>query len=111
MKLKKSAATLSSANYIGQNEETHRTSIWDTGDEGNYKPGLLKTTSGTTKSESGTTVTTSRMSKTKSETTVTTPGTMPATYASKRTTEDTSKAVIDQDYLWLCGFSDDYTSL
>jgi len=108
MKLKKAAATLSSANYFGQNNETHRTGIWDTGGEGDYKPGLFKPPSGTNKSESGTTVTTSRTSKTKSEPTVTTSGTLVATYASQKTTEDTSKAVIDH-IIWLCGFPDDST--
>jgi hypothetical protein len=69
MKLKKAAATLSSADYVGKNEETHRNGIWDTGGEGDYKPGILKTSSGTTtKTKSETTVTTSRTSKTKSET-------------------------------------------
>ena len=108
MKLKKAAANLSSANYFSQSNETHRTGIWDTGGEADYKPGLLKTTSGTTKSESGTTVTSSRTLKTISETTVTTSGTLAATYASEKTTENTSKAVIDH-IIWLCGFPDDYT--
>ena len=81
MKLKKAAATLSSANYFGQSNETHRTGIWDTGGEGDYKPGLLKTTSGTTKSESVTTVTTSR--------------TLSTLYATEKTAQDTSKTVVD----------------